>query len=216
MADINLTPIKTFVSGETVTPAKLNELSQSTVALTAGSIVAADIASGAVTTAKILDANVTAAKLADSAVTTAKVNNSAVTTAKINNAAVTAAKLDGAQTGSAPIYGCRAWVNFDGSRNEADTGASTNGANVKVRASGNVTSVLKNATGDYTITFTTAMPDANYAITASCSPLNDPTACRAVMAKSAATYLAGSVTVKTAQEAVGAADQKNVNVAIFR
>ena len=206
MANITVTPIKTFISGETVTPAKLNELSQSTVALTAGSIVAADIAADAVT----------AAKLADSAVTTAKVNNSAVTTAKINNAAVTAAKLDGAQTGSAPIYGCRAWVNFDGSRNEADTGASTNGANVKVRASGNVTSVLKNATGDYTITFTTAMPAANYAITASCSPLNDPTACRAVMAKSAATYLAGSVTVKTAQEAVGAADQKNVNVAIFR
>ena len=216
MATLTVTPTQTFISGDTVLPATLNQLAQSTVALTAGSIVAADIASGAVTTAKILDANVTAAKLADSAVTTAKVNNSAVTTAKINNAAVTAAKLDGAQTGSAPIYGCRAWVNFDGSRNEADTGASTNGANVKVRASGNVTSVLKNATGDYTITFTTAMPDANYAITASCSPLNDPTACRAVMAKSDATYLAGSVTVKTAQEAVGAADQKNVNVAIFR
>jgi hypothetical protein len=71
--------------------------------------------------------------------------------------------LSGAQTGSAPIYGCRAWVNFDGTRNEADTGASTNGANVKIRASGNVSSVLKNAAGDYTITFATAMPDANYA-----------------------------------------------------
>jgi hypothetical protein len=87
----------------------------------------------------------------------------AVVTADIADANVTAAKLSGAQTGSAPIYGCRAWVNFDGTRNEADTGASTNGANVKIRASGNVASVLKNATGDYTITFTTAMPDANYA-----------------------------------------------------
>ena len=64
MATLTITPIKTFVSGETVTPSKLNELSQSTVALTAGSIVAADIASDAVTTAKILDANVTTAKLA--------------------------------------------------------------------------------------------------------------------------------------------------------
>jgi hypothetical protein len=81
------------------------------------------------------------------------------------DAIITAPELSGAQTGSAPIYGCRAWVNFDGTRNEADTGASTNGANVKIRASGNVTSVLKNATGDYTITFTTAMPDANYAYT---------------------------------------------------
>ena len=38
-----------------------------------------------------------------------------------------------------------------------------------IRASGNVTSVLRNALGDYTITFTTAMPDANYAVTGSCA-----------------------------------------------
>jgi hypothetical protein len=88
--------------------------------------------------------------------------DASVLTADIADANITAAKLSGAQTGSAPIYGCRAWVNFDGTRNEADTGASTNGANVKIRASGNVTSVLKNATGDYTVNFTTAMADANY------------------------------------------------------
>ena len=83
MATLTITPIKVFVSGETVTPTKLNELSQSTVALTAGTIVAADIASDAVTTAKILDANVTTAKLADSAVTTSKINASAVTGPKL-------------------------------------------------------------------------------------------------------------------------------------
>jgi hypothetical protein len=93
------------------------------------------------------------------------IGSSKVVTAMITDANVTAAKLSGAQTGSAPIYGCRAWVNFDGTRNEADTGASTNGANVKIRASGNVSSVLKNGTGDYTITFTTALPDANYCFT---------------------------------------------------
>ena len=81
------------------------------------------------------------------------------------DAIITAPELSGAQTGSAPIYGCRAWVNCDGTRNEADTGASTNGANVKIRASGNVSSVLKNGTGDYTVTFTTAMVDANYSWT---------------------------------------------------
>jgi microcystin-dependent protein len=64
MATLTNTPIRTFVSGETVTPTKLNELAQSTVALTAGTIVSADIASDAVTTAKILDANVTTVKLA--------------------------------------------------------------------------------------------------------------------------------------------------------
>lgn len=49
-----------------------------------------------------------------------------------------------------PQFGVRAWVNFNG----------TNGA---IRASGNVSSVTRNAAGDYTINFTTAMPDANYA-----------------------------------------------------
>ena len=66
--------------------------------------------------------------------------------------------------GTAPIFGCRAWVNFDGTRNEADTGASVIGQNVKIRASGNVSSVLKNAVGDYTVNFTTAMPDAHYVV----------------------------------------------------
>lgn len=64
MATLVTTPTKTFISGETVFPESLNALAQSTVALTAGTIVAADIASDAVITAKILDANVTTAKLA--------------------------------------------------------------------------------------------------------------------------------------------------------
>ena len=50
----------------------------------------------------------------------------------------------------ATAYGCRAWVNFNGV-----TGA--------IRASGNVSSITKNAVGDYTVNFTTAMPDVNYA-----------------------------------------------------
>jgi hypothetical protein len=48
---------------------------------------------------------------------------------------------------------CRAWVNFNG------TGT------VAIRASGNVSSITDNGTGDYTVNFTTAMPDANYAST---------------------------------------------------
>lgn len=65
---------------------------------------------------------------------------------------VTAASLDGTQNGSAPIYGARAWVNFNG------TGT------VAIRASGNVSSITDNGTGDYTVNFSTAMSDANYAI----------------------------------------------------
>jgi hypothetical protein len=50
----------------------------------------------------------------------------------------------------ATAYGCRAWVNFNG------TGT------VAIRASGNVSSITDNGTADYTINFTNAMPDANY------------------------------------------------------
>jgi len=60
-------------------------------------------------------------------------------------------------SGTAPIYPCRAWVNFNG------TGT------VAIRASGNVTSITDNGTGDYTVNFTTALADANYASVATSS-----------------------------------------------
>jgi hypothetical protein len=52
---------------------------------------------------------------------------------------------------SAVAYGCRAWVNFDGTGTPA------------IRASGNVSSITDNGTGDYTVNFTNALPDVNYA-----------------------------------------------------
>ena len=52
----------------------------------------------------------------------------------------------------ATAFGCRAWVNFNG------TGT------VAIRGSGNVSSITDNGTGDYTINYTTAMPDGNYSI----------------------------------------------------
>jgi hypothetical protein len=62
-------------------------------------------------------------------------------------------------SGSAPSYSARAWVNFNG------TGT------VAIRASGNVSSITDNGTGDYTVNFTTAMLDANYSITGTTSML---------------------------------------------
>lgn len=69
-------------------------------------------------------------------------------------------------TGTAPVYAARAWVNFDGTK---DTTGATSTANTNrlIRASGNVASVLRNGAGDYTITFSTSMPDANYSVTLS-------------------------------------------------
>lgn len=51
----------------------------------------------------------------------------------------------------ATVYGCRAWVNFNG------TGT------IAIRASANVSSITDNGIGDYTINFTNSLPDANYA-----------------------------------------------------
>ena len=48
----------------------------------------------------------------------------------------------------------KAWVNFNG------TGT------VAIRAQYNVSSITDNGTGNYTVNFTTAMSDANYAVTA--------------------------------------------------
>ena len=56
-------------------------------------------------------------------------------------------------SGSAPYYGARAWVNFEGSASGAT-----------IRGSQNVASVTRNAAGNYTVTLTTAMADTNYAV----------------------------------------------------
>jgi hypothetical protein len=58
------------------------------------------------------------------------------------------------------VYTCKAWVNFNG------TGT------VAIRASGNVSSITDQGTGNYRVNFTTTMPDANYAacITTDISP----------------------------------------------
>ena len=55
-------------------------------------------------------------------------------------------------SGTAPLYMCRAWVNFDGTGTPA------------IRASGNVSSITDNGVGTYGINLTTAMPDVNGAI----------------------------------------------------
>jgi hypothetical protein len=145
------------------------------------------------------------------------IGSSKVVTAMVNNGAITAAKLDGAQTGSAPIYGCRAWVNFDGTRNEADTGASTNSANVKIFSSGNVASVLKNSTGTYTVTFTTAMPDANYATVGSVDQASHASVPEFGTTKtsSALSVVTPTVTAISGDNRT-LADSNNVSVAVFR
>ena len=120
-------------------------------------------------------------------------------------------------TGTAPIFGCRAWVNFDGTRNEADTGASVIGQNVKIRASGNVSSVLKNAVGDYTVNFTTAMPDVNYVVNMACKPENAGTLYSQAIPSSNFTQLVSSYRLISANIGnLTLADSAYVYVSVFR
>jgi len=58
----------------------------------------------------------------------------------------------------ATAYGCRAWVNFNG------TGT------IAIRDSGNVSSLTDRDTGRYTVNFTNAMPDINYCAVPSGNP----------------------------------------------
>jgi hypothetical protein len=138
-----VTPGIVWTSGETVTPAKLNSAASPTVAVADGEITTAKIADGAVVNDKLsLAANAGEIKKAINA------------------------------DNDPPIYACRAWVNFDGTKDT--TGAvSTANTNRQIRASGNVASVFRIGPGFYTVTFTAAMPDANYAVTAMGSATSD-------------------------------------------
>lgn len=97
----------------------------------------------------------------------------------------------------ATAYGCRAWVNFNG------TGT------VAIRASGNVSSITDNGVGDYTVNFATAMVDANYSgIAVGSQPYHNTIISVAPTASIFRFLVANPVAAN--------ADQTYVNVAIFR
>jgi len=200
----------------------------SLIAVSGGGFYIGTITDSSITTAKIADANVTTDKIANGNVTEGKIGTGAVTVDKLGAAAVTGAKLSGAQTGTAPVYGARAWVNFNGvpatgtygrsgtlvsvaltahgmttgqianlTFSAGTGGTATSGSyavtvvdannftivdsvsgsitgspsvtrNNYIRASGNVSSITDNGVGDYTVNFSTAMPDANYVVSGLC------------------------------------------------
>jgi hypothetical protein len=99
---------------------------------------------------------------------------------------------------AAAAYGCRAWVNFDGTGTPA------------VIASGNVSSITDSGTGTYRANFSIAMPDVNYAAFVA---FNAAAANAFVATKNLATT--GYVRVDTGQNSA-VADFSNISVAVFR
>jgi hypothetical protein len=107
-------------------------------------------------------------------------------------------------SGTAPIYPCRAWVNFNG------TGT------VAIRGSGNVSSVTDLGVGNYRVNFTTSMPDVNYAATTGITSYNLGTDYRYPTFVTATAT--GSVTLQCNQvtNGVAAEDSTLVMLAVFR
>jgi hypothetical protein len=101
----------------------------------------------------------------------------------------------------ATAYGCRAWVNFNG------TGT------VAIRGSGNVTSITDNGTGDYTVNFISFMPDVNYSVVGSGG--NTDNSLNAYPAVPAALSTA-SARIGVASTGGTGSDRTQVCVAIFR
>ena len=100
---------------------------------------------------------------------------------------------------------CRAWVNFDG------TGT------VAIRASYNVSSITDNGVGDYTVNFTTAMPDANYSVNGTASTGSVASGARVLWASdSVKTTSACQVFVAYAGAPISGQDTAQNSVAIFR
>ena len=160
-------------------------------------------------------AGITAGGLPDACVVTSDIADDAVTNAKLSLAA-NAGEIKKALNAdnSPPIYACRAWVNFSGTEDSGGT-TTTNNTNRFIYASGNVSSVLKTGTGLYTITLTTAMPNAQYAWFGSAQDMaavnvwvvGNPTS-----TEPTTTTLA----IKVAQGDFSGRDVKYISVAIFR
>ena len=109
-------------------------------------------------------------------------------------------------SGNAPVYACRAWVNFNGTGTPA------------IRGSGNVSSITDNGTGDYTINFATAMPDINYGVSGSAQRNNTSGAIQNVSVFKGTSYAptVSNVHVIVANASDVAEDPLMASVVIFR
>ena len=99
---------------------------------------------------------------------------------------------------NANAYGCRAWVNFNG------TGT------VAIRASGNVSSITDIGTGIYTVNLATAMANVNYAVTLATDDWGGSSS--VTTARTTSTFRINTFNTATGN----GRDDSGVQVAIFR
>jgi hypothetical protein len=101
---------------------------------------------------------------------------------------------------SSPSSEVKAWVNFNG------TGT------VAIRASLNVSSITDNGTGDYTVNFTTAISDANYAV----AGMTYDNGSNIRIISQSGDQVAGSRRINVGQPDFNKFDSNQVSVVIFR
>jgi hypothetical protein len=129
---------------------------------------------------------------------------------KVQDGVITVEDLNGGGSGSAPVFGCRAWVNFDGTKDSTGAASTANTARL-IRASGNVTSVVRNGTGNYTVNFSTAMSDANF-----CATVSAGNSAGDNITTPLAELLATSVKINLRNASNTLFDRTEVCVAVFR
>jgi hypothetical protein len=193
-----------ILDGVTATAAELNFVDGVTSNIQTQLNAKANLASPALTgtpTAPTAAAGTNTTQIA----TTAFVNAEISADVGVANSSLVKTALNA--SGSAPIYACRAWVNFNG------TGT------VAIRASGNVSSITDNGTGNYTVNFTTDMPTADYCALVTSIPKTVANNVNFGFG----VFPGGTKTVSAVQVAVGGSsnvggfnvDYDQVNVAVF-
>ena len=101
-------------------------------------------------------------------------------------------------------YTARAWVNCNG------TGT------VAIRASGNVSSITDNGTGNYTVNLAAALADANHSVVATASYTDSGSNMATVNIQEGGTYSTSAVQLVVQQASGTNYDSSTVSVAIFR
>jgi hypothetical protein len=110
----------------------------------------------------------------------------------------------------------KAWVNFNGTFGSSPFTIANGG----IRAAFNVSSITDNGTGDYTVNFTTAMVDANYALASGMFDTNGTgnvyMTPQTYSTKQTTSVRVFSSTLLGSNNIVARIDQANMDVAIFR
>jgi hypothetical protein len=107
---------------------------------------------------------------------------------------------------AATAYGCRAWVKFSGSSGS-------------INGSGNVSSVSDNGTGNFTVNFSSGMPDTNYAWNGTADPTSGQTsdgAVKCVFGRPDTNPTTSAIALLTCSSGFGRDDFESVFVTVHR